>query len=73
MDALETRTVTRRLASPHALASQVLYAARMASSPERYEAEVNSRLQLLPGLTEWELAQVRNEVAFRLTAAHPRR
>ena len=69
---METRTVTRRLASPHALASQVLYAARMAG-PERYESEVSSRLQRLTGLAEWELAQVRNEVAFRLTPAHPRR
>ena len=72
MNALETRTVTRRLASPHALASQVLYAARMAG-PECYESEVSSRLQRLTGLAEWELAQVRSEVAYRMrTARSPR-
>ena len=74
MQILETRPVTRRLASPHALASQVLYAARLAgSSPEGYEAEVDNRLHRLPGLTDWELAQVRSEVAFRLASANRHR
>lgn len=65
--------MTRILANTHALASQILYAARMAVTDSRqYEEEVDRRLRQLEGLNEWELAWVRNEVAFRMASGRSR-
>ena len=63
--------MTRQLVSPHVLASQLLYAAKLAAwaTPERYETEVCHRLQQLRSeLREWEYPAVQKEVEFRLAA-----
>jgi hypothetical protein len=65
--------MTRKTSSPHVIASQALYAARLATqgTPDNYKSEVFSQLKRIEyGLADWELTQIREEIAFRLAAVH---
>ena len=63
----------RKTSSPHVIASQVLYTAKLATldSPDDYVTEVFRQLKCVEyGLADWELAHIRKEIAFRLAAVH---
>jgi len=65
--------MTRKMAGPHVIASQALYAARLATqdTPDDYKSEVFRQLERIKyGLADWELDRIREEIAFRLAAAH---
>ena len=65
--------MTRKMVNPHVIASQALYAAKLATqdTPNDYTTEVFRQLERIKhGLADWELAQIRQEIAFRLAAVH---
>jgi len=60
--------MTRTIANPHALASQVVQAVLLACG-ELQASEADRQLhRVCLGLSEWEVEQVRREVDFRLAA-----
>ena len=66
--------MNRRVVTTHVLASQAIYAAKMAGArtPSEYRTEVLRQLhQLGAGLADWELDRVLEEIEARLAVTSP--